>query len=314
MATSDSFNYSVNFTNVLTEALEQIGVLSVGETISSDDQTSCLRTFNMMVKQWSGNFDFAPGLKEFSKKTGYVFMQKNQGVYSLGQSGDNATLSYVQTTMRVAGENTDTTLEITDTTGITTADIIGIVLDTGTVHWDTVASVTDGDTLVLDTGLTGAAAIGKVIYAYTTKIIRPLYVETGLMRDTDTNDFQMTQMRVDSYESIPVKGADGFPLQYAYANTLTNGTLSLDVEPSDVNYVMRITFLALAEDYDAAVDDIAYPQEWYMALALGLSKLIAPKFQQGWTELNESNFVSALSMARTSYAETTDFYFQPGID
>ena len=315
MATSNSFNYSCNATDVMTEAMEVAGVLAAGESISSEDQTSIMRTLNMMVKQWSGNFDFAPGLKAFSRKHGYVFLQKDQGVYTLGQSGDNATLAYNTTTMRIAGIATDVTLEVTSTSGMTAADIIGIELDSGTIQWTTISSITDSDTLVIPaSGLTSAAAAGRRIFAYTTKIMRPLYIENAVLRDTLTNDIPMTPMTLPGYENLPVKGTDTLPLAYRYDNTLTNGTLYLNYQPSDVTYVIRLTFMAPAEDYDTAVDDIAYPQEWYLALSYGLAKLIAPKFDGAWTPLQESNLTAALMMARTSYAEEVVEYFQPGID
>lgn len=314
MASSNSFDYSVNALDVVTEALEIIGVAAAGETLSSEDTQSCLRTLNMMVKQWSGNFDFAPGLKAYARKTGYLFLQKDQGSYSLGPSGDNATLSYVSTTMRIAGISTDTTLQITSSTGMTAADNIGIELDSGSIYWTTISSVTDSDTIVITAGLTGAAAVGNRIFAYTTKLVRPLYIDTAVLRDSDANDVPMYPMTSGEYEHLPVKGTDGQPSRYQYNNTLINGVLNLDVEPSDVTYVIRLSFMAPAEDYDALTNDVAYPQEWYLPLAQGLAKLIAPKFGQSWTLLQESNFTASLSMAQSAYAETTDEFFQPGID
>lgn len=315
MATSGTYTYSVTFTDILTEALESIGVLAAGATIVSADETSCIRTFNMMVKQWSGNFDFAPGLKAFSRKHGYVFLQKNQGSYNLGPTGDNASLAYVSTTMRTNGAAAATSLGVTSTTGMTAADKIGIQLDSGTIYWTTISSITDATNLVIPApGLTSAAAIGKRIFTYTTKLMRPLYIENAVLRDTSSNDSPLYPMTTKYYENLPVKGADALPTYYKYDNTITNGILYFDVEPSDVTYVARLTFMAPAENYDLSTNDIAFPQEWYSPLALGLAKLIAPKFEQPWTDLLESNYNAALAMARTSYAETTEEYFQPGLD
>lgn len=315
MATSNSFDFLCSASDILTEAAESIKIIGSDQTMTADMQTTMLRSLNMMVKQWSGNFDFAPGLKAFSRKRGYVFMQKDQGVYTLGPNGDNASLSYATTTMRVAGIATDTILEVTSTAGMTAADVIGIELDSGSIQWTTISSITDSDTLVIPaSGLTGAVAAGKRLFAYTTKLIRPLYIENAVLRDALNNDTEMTSMIMHEYENLPVKGTDSLPSRYHYDNTLTNGTLYLDYEPSDVSYVIRLTFMAPAEDYDTAVDDIAYPQEWYLPLALGLGKLCASKFGASWTDLNESNFVAALAMARSSYPETTEEFFQPGID
>ena len=63
MATSGTYTYSATAAQAIQEALEILGVLESGRTPTTADQTSCLTTLNMMVKQWSGNFDFAPGLE-----------------------------------------------------------------------------------------------------------------------------------------------------------------------------------------------------------------------------------------------------------
>lgn len=315
MATSGSTDFSATASNAITEALELIGVLESGGTVNANDETSCLRTLNMMVKQWSGNFDFAPGLKAFNRKRGYLFLQKSQSAYSLGPSGDNASLSYSTTTMRIAGTATATTLEVTSTTGMTAADKIGIELDSGSIQWTTISSVTDSDTLVIPaSGLTSAVAAGNRIFAYTTKLLRPLYIETAVLRDTDGNDSPMYPMSNETYEGITSKGDDADPAFYLYENALTNGRLQLDCEPSDVTKVVRLVFMAPAEDLDAVANDIAYPQEWLAAVSYGLAKRIAPKFIKPWGDDLESSYNEALSIARSSYATTSEDYFQPGLE
>lgn len=314
MATSGSYDYSVTASTVITEMLEQIGVLATNETLDSNDQASCLRTLNMMVKQWSANFDFAPGLKAFSRKVGYCFLQSGEGSYSLGPSGDNASLSYIQTTLSTDEATSSTSLSLASTTGMSASDNIGIVLDDGSIHWTTISG-TPGAPTTIATGLASAASAGNVVFTYTTKLIRPLYIENCGLVDVDGNYDPLNPMSADYYERIPLKTTDSTPSRYRYDNTLTNGTLYLDVEPSDVTNVLRLAFMAPAEDYDAVANDIAYPQEWYLPLALGLGKLSAPKFNSAlWTPLHESNLTSALAIARGSYAETSDLYFQPGLD
>ena len=314
MATSGTFTYSATAAQAIQEALEILGVLESGRTPTTADQTSCLTTLNMMVKQWSGNFDFAPGLKAFARKRGYVFPQKNQGSYSIGPTGDNASLTYNTTTMRIAAIAGATTLEVTSTAGMTNADKIGILLDSGTIQWSTL-TITDSDTLTIPaSGLTSAAAAGNRIFTYTTKLMRPLYIENAVLRDTSGNESELFTMLMPYYEARPAKSADADPGFYLYENSLTNGTLLLDYEPSDMTKVIRLTFMAPAENYDAVANDIAYPQEWLSAIAMGLAKRVAPKFKIKWSSELESNYGEALSIARTSYAETSEDYFQPGLE
>jgi hypothetical protein len=58
-------------------------------------------------------------------------------------------VSRVDSAMRVQAMAGATALEVTSTTGMTGGDLIGVLLDNYTVLWTTIASITDGDTLVL---------------------------------------------------------------------------------------------------------------------------------------------------------------------
>ena len=315
MTTSNSTDYSATATNAITEALELIGVLAAGGTVSANDETTCLRTLNMLIKQWSGNFDFAPGLKAFNRKRGYLFLQKAQGSYSLGPTGDNATLSYVTTTLTAAQSASATSLTVASNTGMTAADKIGIELDTGYIQWTTVSSTSSTDTVVIPaSGLTSAAASGRRVFAYTTKLMRPLYIESASLRDVNGQDVPVYPMTMEYYESLPSKADDADPNYFLYENSLTNGKIYLDYEPSDVTKVLRLVFMAPSEDIDAAANDIAFPQEWLAPVSIGLAKRIAPKFGRAWTPDMESLYTDALAIARSSYAETVEDYFQPGLE
>jgi hypothetical protein len=54
------------------------------------------------------------------------------------------------TEMRVQAVATDTTIEVDATTGMLSGDSITFVLDDDSVHHSIIASITDGDTLVID--------------------------------------------------------------------------------------------------------------------------------------------------------------------
>jgi hypothetical protein len=314
MATSGTYDYSVTASTVITETLEQLCVIAQGETPGASDVATCLRSLNLLAKQWSGNFDFAPGFKAFSRKTGYLFLQKNQGVYNLGPSGDHATLSYVRTTLSTDEATSSTSIGIMSATGMSASDNIGIELDDGTIHWTTISGA-PSTTTTIATGLASAATAGNSVFAYTAKLIRPLYIENAARHDVNSIDSAFETMTSDYYDRIGNKIAVGTPSRYRYDNLLTNGKFYLDTYPSVTNDVIRLTFMATAQNYDSSANDIAFPQEWFLPLALGLGKIVAPKFESSaWTPLLESNYQEAVAMARSSYAENTEIYFQPGLD
>lgn len=315
MSTSGTFVFTCNAREIVTEAMEINEAIGVGESISAADMTTMLRTLNMQVKQWSGNFDFAPGLKAFARKRGFLFPQRNQGTYSLGPTGDNATLAYVQTAMRVTAIAAATTLEVDSTAGMTVGDRISVTLNDGTIFWTTVASIVDADTLTIPvTGLTSAAGVDNRVITYTTKLMRPLYIESALLRDQNNSDTPLHSFTLPLYESVPNKAQEGTPSYFLYENNLLNGTLRLDCPLADLSKIIALTFMVPAEDINALTEDLAFPQEWLLPLAHGLAKLTSSKFGAGWDDTKESNFGQALAIARTSYAETSELYFQPGLE
>ena len=313
MTTSNSVDFSVSRNDIITASLQEIGQYRTGQTISADDVTLVALRLNMVSKQWQGTADFAPGLKEWSRKRGYVFLQTSQASYSLGPSGDNATSSYSRTTISTDEASAQTVLSVTSTTGMTAADIIGIELDSGALHWTTIVSTGAGPTVTITTQLPSAAAAGNYVYWYTTKMRQPLHIITASLRDENTKDSPLRIMRtLEEYESIPDKTADSDPSSLYYEFQLTNGVMYLDAEPTDVTKVIRLTFLSAIEDFDAANDTPDYPQVWYLPLVLQTAKLIAPVYGIKWTQDQEDNRKEAIAIARNTLPEVCDLYFQSG--
>jgi hypothetical protein len=61
-------------------------------------------------------------------------------------------------------------------------------------------------------------------------------------------------------------------------------------------------------------DNPEYPQEWFLPLTLGLTKLICPMFHSIWTPDQEESFKIALAIAQKKEPERSALYFQPGED
>lgn len=57
MAFTTVTDFSVSAADIITEALEQLGILGEGESPNSDQITSSLRTLNMMVKLWGADYN-----------------------------------------------------------------------------------------------------------------------------------------------------------------------------------------------------------------------------------------------------------------
>lgn len=271
MTTSGSTNFTVNRNEIIDLAGLGAGKKGIGRVLSAEDINTASILLNLIVKQWQGKADFAPGLKEWTRKRAFLFPEKGEHEYTLGPSGDHATASYSQTTTDAAEAIGQTTISVTSTTGMTAGDYIGIRCNDGSIHWSTISSFVAGDTVTIASALTVAAASGSTVYWYTTKISMPLEVISIRRMDTSSNETTLDAMSLMDYENIPNKTNDGDPSRYLYEKGITNGTLFFDLEISNTTDIYLLTYLRPIEDFDAATDTPDYPQEWLRPLAGQLS-------------------------------------------
>lgn len=314
MASSGSVNFTVTRNEIINEAALEIGVKKLSQAIGGGLQLHIERSLNLMVKQWQGTADFAPGLKVWSRRRATVFLQSNQHQYALGPTGDNATESFVATNLTASAATSATSLTVDSITGIASADIIGIVLTDGTIHWDVVNGAPTGSTVVITTGLaSGADSLAKV-YAYTTKMRRPIEILTQSLRNSDNEDTPMGSMDLYEFEALTAKTSDGTPTSAFYEAQRTNGQLYLNAEPDDVTKQIRIVYLSDIEDFDNADDNPDYPVEWFRALKFNLAVEIAPGLGRTVSPELAALAAGSLAIAQNLNPDTTVDYFQPGLD
>lgn len=310
MSSSGSVDFSVSRDDIIKGALRAARVISRDQTPLSGQIADASEALNLIVKQWQGKADFAPGLKIWSRKTGYLFLQPGQAEYLLGPTGDQATSSYVSTTLTANKAISDTSLTVASTTGMNVSDHMGICLNDGTIGWTTITALPGTVTVAANT--LGTAPSGAKVFAYTTRIRRPLEILTAVLRDNDGNDMPMRPMSRSEYEYLAVKDVDGTPMRYLYEPFLVNGKWTHDVEPDDVTKVVRFVFLGSLEDFDALTDTPDYPQEWYRPLKYQLAIDSWPEYKDGdppkilMTLRNES-----LSIAQNTNPDTVELGFEP---
>ena len=323
MGVSNSYNFAVTRDQIIATAMLNLGVLGEGENPTAQEASDCAFSLNLLVKQWMGKQDFAPGLKMWSRQRGDLFLGNTKFQYELGPSGDNWAAgvtggslgqTYNQTTLSAAEAIGQTVLSVVSTTNINNGDYIGIQCDLD-LFWTTVVSTGVGTVTITD-ALTTAAASGAYVFNYTTKQQRPLEIVTVLRRDIYNQDTPVRLLTVQDYENLPSKTDTTFqsdPQAVYYESQLDEGQLYLDVGGAqDVTKHLHIVFLRPIMDFDSATDAPEYPQQWYRALCWGLAKDVAPMFDAEWTPTMEQNYGMALAMAQEADGETTTMYFQSG--
>jgi hypothetical protein len=308
---------------VITSAAEDIGVVANGQSLDSNDLATMLRTLNLLVKQWQGTSDKFPGLKVWTRQRLVIFPVASQIRYLVGPAStdDRASVNSLATVSTAAKAANATALVVSSTTGMTAADILGIVLDSGAIGWTTITTVTNGTDLVLPANTLGAAASGKAVFTYTSKAQRFVEIESASLRDNSAVgqpiDIPLDiYTDVQQYESLAQKYASGDPTAILVEPGRINTAVTCNFAPANMYKTLRATVIYPAEDYDdaAGADDIAYPQEYFAAIEWELAFRSAPKFGKEWTKAMSDVYQVAVKDAVFLNPGDTPLHFEPGRD
>ena len=273
MTTSGSYDYNRTAIQIITEALELIGVYDIGSTLSASEVTTVLATLNMMLKAWQ-----AEGIGLWKNVEGVLYLQDGTYSYSIGPSGDNATTEVIKTEIATAGSSTDLTITVDDDEGIADGDYIGVEVDDGTVHWTTVNGTPAANVVTLTAALDDDTAVDNHVYAFTSKIQRPLEIIEARLRNADDNDRPLLIKSRQEYMALSDKDSAGSPNLIYYDPQLTNGKMYVWLCPNDVKERIFFTSRIPIEDFDSQANDPDFPQEWLLPVAWNLAVLVAPKF------------------------------------
>ena len=325
MATSGTFTYTVTRDDIIRSAMMNIVQLGEGEDPSAQEIQDCARFLNLMTKQWVSTTDFAPGLKVWTRRHADLLLTTTKGAYNLGPSGDDWTTNLIQSqtgNFTPLGSNVVVLVDPTTVGNYTAGTFMAVQTTQGDLWRTTVLSATTalGFVLVTVSGTAPAQVnIGNYVYSYQTKAQRPEKIETLYLRDSLFNDTPMRLFTSEEYDYLPNKQQPGYvgdPMYGYYENQLINGVLYLDVAgAADTTKRVRSTYLEPIQDFNNPLDTPEYPANWYLALVWGLTKQIAPMFEEPFTKDMQDNHDSALAMAREGDpTNNTALFFQPGLE
>lgn len=275
MTTSGSYDFSVTRNDLIEDAYGEIGVDTEDEDLTTDQIDKAARLLNYLVKLW-----MTKGHHLWCIQGAVLFQVLSQQSYSLGGAASDANWcdqdDYAQTTLSVAAAAGAGSITLTSATGFATGDKIGIVLDSGATQWTTATMA--GSTATLGVSLTGAAASGNVVFAYTSRLVRPLRIvtDTAYRRDINSNDQPITLIGKTEYDLLTAKTQSGKTIQIAYQPFLTSGRLWTWPTADLATDTLRFSFERPIQDFDLASDNPDFPIEWSLALYTNLAVLLAP--------------------------------------
>lgn len=275
--TSGTYSFNYNRDQIINSAARKIGAIASGEVLSASAITDFSDQLNIMVKAWD-----ASGIHIWSEAEATLFLQPGQNSYTLGgSSGDHAALSYVATTLASSISSGGSSATVASATSIGTGDSIGIVMDSGSVFWTTISSIS-GTSVTLASGLTSGASSGNAVYDYTSvnAIVRPLRVLSARRYNfSSAIETPMDPMmsRLD-YRALPNKSTTGVPTRAFYdprGGANTQGVLYVWPTPVDATNGVNFTWMRPLQDFNASANIPDLPNEWLNAVILTLAEQMA---------------------------------------
>ena len=319
MTTSGTFSFSVGRDEIIKVALQFLGKLSDSELPTTTETNDLSRLLNMMVKQWMGKSDFAPGLKTWTRRLGYLWLSPTTGVYSVGPTATGWTNSYVNPNTTATYAAGTSSIVVTSATGIAANYYIGLHQNNGVIFWTTVGSgYVSGTTIPLTANTTYASSTGSEVYVYQTIAQQPQLIETAILRDQFNSDTPLKILTVQDYDNLPNKVdptniSDPSAIYYEYQ--LGNSNLSIDCgAANDTNKYIVLRYLEAIQDFNNPLDTPEYPQEWFLALGWGLAAQAASIFMVPWEQSMEARYKEALRIAQNKGAEISSLFFQTGAE
>jgi hypothetical protein len=316
VTTSGNYGFTVNRDQILRMAALNLGRLEENETLSPQETIDMSVWLNMLVKQWMGKADFAPGLKAFTRKRGHLLLSGATGIYAVGPTAQGWTNNMVSTASTAAVSG-GTAIPAASIVGMTIGDNIALELDANIFYYTTISSFTSNTINTVGT-IPSNSSNGSSIYTYTTGAQQPQAISAAVLRDSTGNDTPMDLLTSNQYDLLSTKAAPANisdPISVYWNNQLGTGYIQTDVyAAADLSKHIVLTYLEPTQDFSNPNDTPEYPQEWYLPLALWTSKLCAPMFQVPWTQDLNDSAKTALSIAQNKDTERETIYFQPGAD
>jgi hypothetical protein len=316
MATSGTYSFSVTRDDIIRQALLNIKRLDPDESPTPAETNDCARMLNMMVKQWMGKTDFAPGLKVWTRRRGHRLLSVSTGAYAVGPGVQGWANDMQATSTALSAVAAATALTLESTTGISSGYTLAVQLTTNVIQYLTASSVVGSVVNFTSTPLAANVDSGAAVFFYATTAQNPRAIETAVLRDFDNQDTVLNVMTVQSYDALPNK-ADalnaGDPNSIYFEEGLSTSTVYTDVGAAiDITKRIIIPYQEPVQDFNNPLDEPYYPQEWYLALCWGLTEQISPMFSAVWNEKMEQLKNTSLAIARNHSAEVSEAYFEPG--
>jgi hypothetical protein len=167
--------------------------------------------------------------------------------------------------------------------------------------------------LKLTTGLASAASSGNYVFAFTTKITRPIDIIEARIRDVNEADrsVRIVTNRLDYFGKITDPTSSGETTDIWYEPLPTNGSLYTWPVADDVTKRLIMTIRRTVEDFDASANNFDGPVEVLNALKWNLAVDIAAEYGRDIPQIVAEKAVETYLDVERRYRERANLRFYP---
>lgn len=266
MTTSGVKAFTLTTGDIIDMAFQKAMIFTIRDTIPSADYDIAKRNLNVLVKSWQSY-----GYNIWNDKRATLFLQYGVNEYELGSNGYHCTENYVRTSLISNVSSGAGTIQVSSSEGISDGDFIGIIKDDNYIFWTNVDGAPVANTIALVDNIDGNAASGKDVFAYTTKISKPLEILNVMLEQTSTNEIILYKIPRQKYFWLSNKNSLGNPNQYYYKPEINKGRLFVWSTPIQTDQVINFTFQPDFDNFVNVSDTPDFPQQWLNAIIYNLA-------------------------------------------
>lgn len=261
--------------DIIKKSLRIMKVVDPNQPLKAIDRNTALEGLNDLILHLPSQYNHL-----WTQTQGVLLMDKGQAKYSLGPSGARAVneddLYFTTTTANAAAA---TTITLSSVTGFSSGKQIGIILDSGSVHWTTINGAPSGLVVTLTAALPSDATSGATVYAYSELIPRPQMITNAQFADRINNsEIPLIAWSRDDYFNQPDKTTQGSTSQYYYSPQLVNGDLYVWPTAYSNSNVMKFTYIRPINIVEENIDSPDFPAEWYLPLSYKLAEMLMDEY------------------------------------
>lgn len=299
MATSGTVQTTTTAKEIIQEALELLGALGEGELANQAQETSLLRTLKNLAITWQ-----ADGLNLFAVTSVSLFLTPGEIKYRIPGALTGSVVTRRRTTTFVTSGGTSIPVgSATDAI----EDWCGVMLNDGTMHWSAIDSRTDTNVILVTAvpdDVNDAAPVFTFNKAPNFRFMKALH---GSYKDFNGTDIPMEQMSRNDYDALSRKDSKGIPLQFYVDTQATYNDIFIWPTANRADQVVRFDVQRQLDTITGAMEDVAFPAEWFLPLATNLAWVSSAKYG-----LPPDDTKRLMMLASTYYEMASDFDFEWG--